>query len=70
MTGSEQRSVWLHKGGERFEFRYFAGQEARVLSELVTLAENPASRLDWYDAAILSFEMGREQGNRSEMCLR
>jgi len=70
MTDSMHRELSLRKGGERFVFRYWSGQEPEVLAELAAMAEDESCRLDWFDAAILSFEMGRETGNRSDMCLR
>jgi hypothetical protein len=59
---AEQRSLSLVKGGERYVFEYFAGQEPEVLASMIELAENAESAFDWFDAAVLSFEMGRHGG--------
>ncbi|MBI4716493.1 MAG: hypothetical protein HY763_01695 [Planctomycetes bacterium] len=53
------RQLSLVKGGERFVFRYQAGQEAEVIDAFASLAADQASRFDWFDAAVLSYQMGR-----------
>ena len=53
------RQLSLVKGAERFIFRYQAGQEAEVISAFATLAANPSRCFDWFDAAVLSYQMGR-----------
>lgn len=49
----------LTKGRERFAFYYHDGQEALVLAAVLELAEQPDSPLDWFDAAVLGFQVGR-----------
>lgn len=53
------RQLSLVKGEERFVFRYQAGQEAEIIDAFATLASNRNSRFDWFDAAVLSYQMGR-----------
>jgi len=53
------RQLSLVKGEERFVFRYQAGQEAQVIDSFATMAADRSSRFDWFDAAILSYQMGR-----------
>lgn len=53
------RQLSLVKGEERFVFRYQAGQEAEVIDTFAALAAKPSSRFDWFDAAVLSYQMGR-----------
>ena len=53
------RQLSLVKGDERFIFRYQAGQEAEVIDAFASLASNQRSRFDWFDAAVLSYQMGR-----------
>lgn len=55
----QRRVLSLVKGVERFVFSYHDGQEAQVLASVVALAGDPASPLDWFDAAVLSYQMGR-----------
>ncbi len=53
------RQLSLVKGPERYVFRYCAGNEAEVIDAFATLASDQASRFDWFDAAVLSYQMGR-----------
>ncbi len=53
------RQLSLVKGEERFVFRYKAGHEAEVIDSFASLAGNQTSRFDWFDAAVLSYQMGR-----------
>ena len=53
------RQLSLVKGSERFVFRYQPGHEADVIDAFGSLACDTASRFDWFDAAVLSYQMGR-----------
>ena len=53
------RQLSLVKGEERFVFRYPPGQEADVIDAFAALAGNRDSAFDWFDAAVLSYQMGR-----------
>ena len=53
------RQLSLIKGSERFIFRYNAGQEADVIDAFAELANSEDSLFDWFDAAVLSYQMGR-----------
>jgi hypothetical protein len=53
------RQLSLVKGEERFVFRYSAGQEPEVIDAFAEMAANPESCFDWFDAAVLSYQMGR-----------
>ncbi len=57
--GNVVRQLTLSKGKERFVFRYRGGQEADVIDTLARMADDADSGLDWFDAAILSYQMGR-----------
>ncbi len=54
-----QRSLSMVKGGHRYVFRYAEGCEAELLSTFVALANDPDSEFDWFDAAVLSYQMGQ-----------
>lgn len=56
---SETRQLSLVKGEERFVFRYQAGQESQVIDAFASMAGNQDSCFDWFDAAVLSYQMGR-----------
>ncbi len=53
------RQLSLVKGKERYVFRYGAGQEAEVIDRFAALASDRGSDFDWFDAAVLSYQMGR-----------
>ena len=53
------RQLSLVKGEERFVFRYQQGQEPRVFDAFAELATDRESSFDWFDAAVLSYQMGR-----------
>ena len=56
---NEIRQLSLVKGEERFVFRYPPGQEAQVIDAFASLAADQSSDFDWFDAAVLSYQMGR-----------
>jgi hypothetical protein len=49
----------LVKGEHRYVFRYPSGREADVIGAFASLANDPKSNFDWFDAAVLSYQMGR-----------
>lgn len=51
------RTLSLVKGGQKHVFRYCKGSEAEVVNEIMQLAEDKESPLDWLDAATLSFQI-------------
>ena len=53
------RELYLVKGSERFVFRYPPGREADVIDILASMAQDPKSTFDWFDAAVLSYQLGR-----------
>jgi hypothetical protein len=53
------RQLSLVKGEERFVFRYQAGQEPEVIDAFASMAGDAMSSFDWFDAAVLSYQMGR-----------
>lgn len=53
------RQLSLVKGEERFVFRYLTGNEPDVIDAFASLAADRASSFDWFDAAVLSYQMGR-----------
>ncbi len=55
-----QRCLSMVKGRHRYVFRYAEGCEAELLSTFVELANDPDSEFDWFDAAVLSYQMGQQ----------
>ncbi len=54
-----KRQLSLVKGGHKFLFRYHRGSEADVIGAFASLASRGESEFDWFDAAVLSYQMGR-----------
>lgn len=53
------RCLSMTKGPHRFVFRCPVGREMDLLASLVALAEDAESDFDWFDAAVLSYQMGQ-----------
>ena len=53
------RQLSLVKGRHRYLFRYQPGNEADVIGAFASLAADANSDFDWFDAAVLSYQMGR-----------
>lgn len=45
------------KYGHKYVFRYSAGYEDEIMDEMMRLAQDATTSLDWLDAAQLSFEI-------------
>lgn len=54
-----KRQLSLVKGSEKYIFRYRPGDEANVIQAFASLAADSSSEFDWFDAAVLSYQMGR-----------
>ena len=64
------RQLSLVKGEERFVFRYQAGQEPQVIDAFAALAADRESNFDWFDAAVLSYQMGRRLETELDQIVR
>jgi hypothetical protein len=53
------RTLSLMKGKEHFCFRYEVGQETKVLDALIEMVNRRDMAFDWFDAAILSHQLGQ-----------
>jgi hypothetical protein len=53
------RQLSLVKNDHRYMFRYPQGRESDVISAFAGLAEDAEQDFDWFDAAVLSYQMGR-----------
>ena len=54
------RRLTLAKEEQHYIFTYEPGRELDVLAAIVALVQDSASGLDWYDAAVLSHQMGQQ----------
>ena len=59
MQMAEKKMLSLVKGKHQFHFKYETGDEARVLDALVELVNRRESGFDWFDAAVLSHQLGQ-----------
>jgi hypothetical protein len=65
-----RRQLVLVKDGRRYIFRFAPGDEGPILQSLVDLARDPESGLDWFDAAVLSHQVGQHFSKQLEQILR
>jgi hypothetical protein len=53
------KTLSLVKGKHHFLFRYQPGEEANVLGALVDMVNRRDTSFDWFDAAVLSHQLGQ-----------
>ena len=53
------KTLSLVKGQHRFCFRYEVGDEPSVLDALVEMVHRREMPFDWFDAAVLSHQLGQ-----------
>lgn len=53
------KTLSLVKGRHQFCFRYEPGQESKVLDALVEMVNRRELAFDWFDAAVLSHQLGQ-----------
>jgi hypothetical protein len=58
-SDSNMKTLSLVKGRHHYCFRYEAGQEAKVLESLVEMVHRRELSFDWFDAAVLSHQLGQ-----------
>jgi hypothetical protein len=56
---AELKTLSLIKGEHHYFFRYERGQEARVLDAMIDMVKGRQLQFDWFDAAVLSHQLGR-----------
>ena len=63
MTGTTGTAVTktlsLVKGPQQYCFRYQVGEESQVLDALVDMVNRRGNSFDWFDAAVLSHQLGQ-----------
>jgi hypothetical protein len=55
----ETHTLSLVKGGHHFCFRYETGDEPQVLEAMVEMVNRRELKFDWFDAAVLSHQLGQ-----------
>jgi hypothetical protein len=58
-TVPKMRTLSLVKGRHHFCFRYEVGREGKVLEAMVEMVRRREVGLDWFDAAVLSHQLGQ-----------
>ena len=53
-----QRALNLCKKDQHFCFRYVPGEESQVVQALIDTVEKDPKSFDWFDAAVLSHQLG------------
>ena len=53
------KTLSLVKGDQYYCFRYEVGQEVKVLDALIETVRTSQNRFDWFDAAIMSHQLGQ-----------
>ena len=66
----EARQLTLIKKGQYYLFRYLPGDEAALIQTLIDKAEDPNCALDWFDAAVLSHQMGNRMAQEMQALLK
>lgn len=64
--GDGAKQLTLVKGDQRWVFRYTPGEEASLMTMLAEAAGDTSSSFDWFDAAVLSHQMGEVMQQRLE----
>ncbi len=55
---AREHELVLNKNGQQYVFRCAYGKEHDLLLRLADEVRNPNTDLDWFDAAVLSHQMG------------
>lgn len=58
--------IALVKNGKRHVFTCLPGGEADVLNQIALMVTDPANDLTWFDAAVLSHQLGERMSKRLE----
>lgn len=56
---ADMKTLSLVKGGQQYCFRYEVGQENKVLDALVDMVNRRELGFDWFDAAVMSHQLGQ-----------
>lgn len=58
------RELVLVKQGQRYVFRCAPGQEPQLLDQLIDMARDKESDIEWFDAAMLSHQLGARMADQ------
>lgn len=54
----------LLKDDQRFVFRCAPGEESRLMDRLAEMVQDPSSGIEWFDAAVLTRQLGERMSHR------
>jgi hypothetical protein len=63
-TADGQRELLLVKHGQRYVFRCARGQESQLLDQIIEMARDADSGIQWFDAAMLSHQLGTRMADQ------
>lgn len=63
------RQISLVKGAQRYVFKYTTGNEPQIIDSFIDLADNNDNEFDWFDAAVLSYQMGKNMDRQLDEAL-
>ncbi len=66
----EKKQLVLHKGSEKYIFRYEKGGEDKLLDALIAQAKDKRTSFDWFDAAVVSFKLTQSLIGQADEILR
>ena len=64
LEAADENQLVLVKNGQRYVFECGPGQEHELLQRLQFLVADPTNDLNWFDAAVLSHQMGQRMSDR------
>ena len=65
-----KKQLVLHKGAEKYIFRYEKGSEDKLLDALIEQAKDKRTSFDWFDAAVVSFKLTQSLIGQADEILR
>jgi hypothetical protein len=65
-----KKQLVLHKGAEKYIFRYEKGSEDKLLDALIAQAKDKRTSFDWFDAAVVSFKLTQSLIGQADEILR
>lgn len=63
-------TLTLHKQRDTFIIRYEPGDERAVLDELVRMVADPRVNFDWFDAAVMSHQLGGHLAKELKLAMK
>jgi len=67
---AQPKQLTLIKKGQYYLFRYQPGDESLLIQTLIDKAQDPQCALDWFDAAVLSHQMGHRMASEMQALLK